>query len=198
MNLKTYAIETLEIAQWNVLKAIFRLHLNDFEVQIESNYNPVQWIIGHLTLQMNYYFNILCQKKSLVSDKLRFYYYPPTDDMEEITDFPISIMELIDVFLEVSESAFKYLYNLPVEKFAELPEFNQDNTETISEIIQRVALHFLGHTGQIIWIKKHIGKGGAFVMGVKKKQRDDSKKKWMKWWNDNKKKYSDVDTTLSI
>ena len=71
-----------------------------------------------------------------------------------------------------------------------MPEHNENNTETVSELLQRVSLHFLGHTGQIIWIKKHLGKGGAFVMGIKKKQRDDSKIKWQKWWNENKEKYS--------
>jgi len=65
----------------------------------------------------------------------------------------------------------------------------ENNVETVSELLQRISLHFLGHTGQIIWIKKHLGKGGAFVMGVKKKQRDDSKTKWLKWWTENKEKY---------
>jgi len=27
-------------------------------------------------------------------------------------------------------------------------------------------------------------------MGIKKKQRDDSRIKWLQWWNENKEKYS--------
>jgi hypothetical protein len=193
MSLKKYAIESLEIAQWNVLKAIFRLQSEDFEEQIKPNYNPINWILGHLTIQMDYYFNYLCQGKRIVSEAFLQFYLPPRVDHEEITDFPLSIKDLIDTFLNVSESCFNYLNNLPEEKFNELPEHNENNTEILSEIIQRVSLHFLGHTGQIIWVKKHLGKGGTFVMGVKKKQRDDSKEKWLKWWSENKDKYSHID-----
>ena len=173
-----------------VLKAIFRLQPEDFEEEIKPNFNPINWILGHLTIQMDYYFNYLSQGKRIVTEAFLQYYHPPRVDVEEITNFPLSIKELIDTFLEVSESSFNYLNNLPEEKFSELPEHNENNTETVSELLQRVSLHFLGHTGQIIWIKKHLGKGGAFVMGIKKKQRDDSKIKWQKWWNENKEKYS--------
>ena len=193
MSLKKYAIDTLEIAQWNVLKAIFRLQPKDFEVEIKPNFNPINWIVGHLMNQMDYYFNYLCQGKRIVSEAFLQFYHPPKVDHEEITDFPISVKDLIDTFLEVSESSFNYLKNLPEDKFNELPKHNENNTEILSEIIQRVSLHFLGHTGQIIWIKKHLGKGGAFVMGVKKKQRDDSKEKWLKWWSENKEKYEMID-----
>ena len=190
MSLKKYAIESLEIAQWNVLKAIFRLKPEDFEEQIKPIFNPINWILGHLTIQMDYYFNYLCQGKRIVTEVFLQYYHPPRVDVEEITNFPLSIKELIDTFLEVSESSFNYLNNLPEEKFNKLPEHNENNTETVSELLQRVSLHFLGHTGQIIWIKKHLGKGGAFVMGIKKKQRDDSRIKWQQWWNENKEKYN--------
>ena len=190
MGLKKYAIESLEIAQWNVLKAIFRLKPEDFEEQIKPNFNPINWILGHLTIQMDYYFNYLCQGKRIVTEAFLQYYHPPRVDVEEITDFPLSIKELIDTFLEVSDSSFNYLNKLPEEKFNELPEHNENNTELVSELLQRVSLHFLGHTGQIIWIKKHLGKRGAFVMGIKKKQRDDSRIKWLQWWNENKEKYS--------
>jgi hypothetical protein len=124
---------------------------------------------------MDYMFNHLCQGKRMVTD-------------ESIQG--LCVRDLIDAFLQVSISTFNYLKELPEDKFNELPENNKNNVETVSELIQRVALHFLGHTGQIIWIKKHIGKGGAFVMGVKKKQRDDSRIKWLKWWNENKEKYN--------
>ena len=57
LGLKKFAIETLEIAEWNVLKAIFRLKPQDFEIQIRHYYNPINWIVGHLAIQMDYIFN---------------------------------------------------------------------------------------------------------------------------------------------
>ena len=65
----------------------------------------------------------------------------------------------------------------------------EKNAETVAELVQRVTLHFLGHTGQIYLTKKELGKGGTFVMGVKKKNRYDSREKWLKWWKKNKKQY---------
>jgi hypothetical protein len=105
--------------------------------------------------------------------------------------FPLSMKNLIDNFLKVSESSFEYLKKIPEEKINELPEYNLErNTETVGELVQRISLHCLGHVGQIYLIKKELGKGGYFVTGVKKKQREDSRKKWMKWWADNRENYA--------
>jgi hypothetical protein len=189
VNLKIFAIETFEIAEWNVLKAIFRLQPKDFEKQITPNLNPIRWIIGHLTIHMDTIFNGLCLGERNFGKDIRDY-FKLNPEKRKSREFPISYTELIDKFLEFSEISFEYLRNLPEDKFTELPEHNTNgNTETIAELIQRLSLHFLGHTGQIYQIKRILGKGGTFVMGVKKKNRYDSRAKWLKWWNKNKKQY---------
>ncbi|MFX0207702.1 MAG: hypothetical protein ACFFDT_17065 [Candidatus Hodarchaeota archaeon] len=190
MNLKTFAIETFEIAEWNVLKAIFRLKPKNFEKQITPTLNPIRWIIGHLTMHMDTIFNFLCLGERKLDQNFRDY-FTSGPDREKERKFPISYKELIEKFLEFSETSFDYLYNLPEEKFTELPEKNDEsNTETLSELIQRISLHFLGHTGQIYLVKRELGKGGYFVTGVKKKHRDTSRIKWLEWWNDNKENYT--------
>ena len=73
MNLKTFAVETFEIAEWNVLKAIFRLKPEDFEKQITTKLNPIRWIIGHLTIHMDTIFNGLCLGKRRISEDFRNY-----------------------------------------------------------------------------------------------------------------------------
>ncbi|MFX0181942.1 MAG: hypothetical protein ACFE95_02570 [Candidatus Hodarchaeota archaeon] len=189
MNLKTFAIETFEIAEWNVLKAIFRLKPKDFEKQITPNLNPIRWILGHLTMHMDSIFNNLCLGEKKLSQEFRDYFNSGID-REEKRKFPMSYQELIDTFLLFSKTSFAYLNDLPTEKFNELPENNdQSNTETVSELIQRISLHFLGHTGQIYLVKRELGKGGYFVTGVKKKNRDTSRNKWLDWWNKNKQNY---------
>ncbi|MHA1938512.1 MAG: hypothetical protein ACXACD_14135 [Candidatus Thorarchaeota archaeon] len=189
MGLKEFAIDTLDIAEWNVLRAILRLKPGYLEYQITPKLNPIQWILGHLTWQMDRIFNQLCQGES----KLNPVWNSFATGAERMNqkEFPLAQRTLIDSFLEVSQASFEYLQNLPEEKFLELPEQNSgSNTETLCELIQRISLHFLGHTGQIYWIKKELGKGGYFVTGIKKKQRDDSRIKWHKWWNENKKNYA--------
>jgi hypothetical protein len=189
MGLKEYAINTLDIAEWNVLRAIMRLKPSDLEYQITPKLNPIQWIIGHLAWQMDHIFSKLCQGESRLIPVWRAFATGAEKMNQE--DFPITQRDLIDSFLEVSRASFKYLQSLPEKKFHELPEHNTGrNTETLCELIQRVSLHFLGHTGQIYWIKKELGKGGYFVTGVKRKQRSDSRAKWLKWWNENKEKYA--------
>ncbi|MFQ5819020.1 MAG: hypothetical protein ACE5I5_03450 [Candidatus Heimdallarchaeota archaeon] len=189
MNLKTFAIETFEIAEWNVLKAIFRLKPKDFEKQITHNLNPIRWIIGHLTMHMDTIFNYLCLGKRELSQDFRDYFTSGIEREDE-RNFPVSYKELVDTFLEFSKISINYLYNLSENKFNELPENNdKSNTETVSELIQRISLHFLGHTGQIYQIKRELGKGGYFVTGVKRKGRVTSRIKWLNWWNINKGNY---------
>ena len=191
MNLKEFAIETMEIAEWNVIRAIMRLQPEHLEHQITPNLNPIRWIIGHLANQVDYYFNYLCQGKRKASKEFSEYFATGAADVIKVRDFPLTNKEVIEIFLEYTSDMFEFLQSLPEEKFTQLPEYNdKGNTEIITELIQRIALHFLGHTGQIQWIKKELGKGGYFVTGVKKKQRDDSRIKWMNWWNENKDKFN--------
>ncbi|MHA2142848.1 MAG: DinB family protein [Candidatus Thorarchaeota archaeon] len=188
MGLKDYAIDTLDIAEWNVLRAIMRLKPADLEYQITPELNPIQWILGHLTWQLDRILNQLCQGKTRLEPSWED--FATGAEKMNPKEFPVSHRDLIDAFLEVSKASFDYLRSLPEEKFHELPEQNMDsNTETVGELIQRISLHFLGHTGQIYWIKKELGKGGYFVTGIKKKQRADSRRKWLAWWNKNKEKY---------
>ncbi|MHA2272855.1 MAG: hypothetical protein ACXACI_13400 [Candidatus Hodarchaeales archaeon] len=183
MNLKTFAIETFEIAEWNVLKAIFRLKSRDLEKQITPNLNPIRWIIGHLTMHMDTIFNYLCLGKRELSPEFREYFTSGIERERE-REFPVSYRELVNTFLKFSQTSRNYLYNLPEEKFNELPENNdKKNMETVSELIQRISLHFLGHTGQIYQVKRELGKGGYFVTGVKKENRETSRTKWLKWWS---------------
>ena len=189
MNMKEYSIDTFDIAQWNVIRSILKLKPSELEYQITPNLNPPIWVIGHLTWHMDAIFNQLCQGRSALDTKSRkgFAFNSPKINLE---DYPLSKMKMIDNFLSISKSSFEYLRFLPEEKYDKMPEYNADgNTETVRELLQRISLHFLGHTGQIYLVRKELGKGGYFVIGVKKKQRDDSRKKWHKWWDENRENY---------
>ena len=204
MNLKTFAIETFEIAEWNVLKAIFRLKPNDFEKQIKPKLNPIRWIIGHLTMHMDTIFNYLCLGKRELSQEFRDYFTSGIEREDE-KKIPVSYKELVDTFLEFSKTSISYLYNLAEHKFNELPENNdKSNAETVSELIQRISLHFLGHTGQIYQIKRVLGKGGYFVTGVKKKNREtgeiltDDHGKPIRYKPNKKKKWVDLNRVNQV
>ncbi|MHA2080489.1 MAG: DinB family protein, partial [Candidatus Thorarchaeota archaeon] len=163
MTQKDYAIDTFELAQWNVLRAIMRLKPKDLEYQITPNINPIRWILGHLTWHMDHIFNRQCRGTSQLTKEEREYFTSGAQGVVE-REFPFSLMHLIETFLDVSESSFQYLRELPDEKLNEPPAKSETkDAETIYELLQRVSLHFLGHTGQIYLIKKELGKGGYFV-----------------------------------
>ncbi|UCG00314.1 MAG: hypothetical protein JSW11_11765 [Candidatus Heimdallarchaeota archaeon] len=133
--------------------------------------------------------NYLCLGERKLSQEFRDYFTSGLEREKERT-FPLTYKELIDTFLEFSTTSINYLNNLSEEKFMELPEHNEKrNTETLNELIQRISFHFLGHTGQIYLVKRELGKGGYFVAGLKKKNRDASRIKWLDWWNKNKDTY---------
>ena len=172
MDMKEFAITTFEIAEWNLLKAIFRLKTEDLEKQIAPNLNPIRWAIGHLSIHMDNIFNGLCLGKRKFDQDFRDYFVA-SPDKRKLEEFPVSYMELIDNFLELSSITLNYLNNLPAEKFTELPPYTfENNTETIAESIQRISLHFLGHVGEIYQIRRFLSKGGTFVMGINKQNRE--------------------------
>ncbi len=190
MSLKEFASDTFDLAQWNVQRAILRLKPEDLMYQITHQTNPISWILGHLTWHMDLIFNRACQGKSQLTPEEREPFTTGATRID-LNQFPLSMRDLIENFLKVSDSSLQFLRQIPDENINKLPDFNfGGNTETVGELIQRISLHCLGHVGQIYIIKKELGKGGYFVTGVKKNQREDSRIKWMKWWEDNKKNYS--------
>lgn len=107
MDLKTFAIETFEIAEWNVLKAIFRLKPKDLEKQISPNLNLIRWIIGHLTMHLDTIFNYLCpSRRELRPDFIE--YFTSGIEKEYKRNFPVFYKDLIETFLEFSESSITY------------------------------------------------------------------------------------------
>ena len=105
---------------------------------------------------------------------------------------PISFKELVEYGLKITERTYKYLQNLPEEKFHDLPEKDTEKktNESIVKSTQRVALHIMGHMGQIIMIRRILDdKGGGFVGGMAEENRVTMKEKWTEWWEENKEKF---------
>jgi len=71
MNGKEYAIDTLDLAQWNVLRYIMRLKPEYLEYKLTPNHNPIRWIFGHLIWQLDYVFNRFCIGISELSKEKR-------------------------------------------------------------------------------------------------------------------------------
>ncbi len=101
-----------------------------------------------------------------------------------------SFGKYVELYLQISEEFLELIKKTPEE------DYNKpiDKGEKLGTIIQRIALHYMGHLGQIYLIRRSIGReiSGAysFVLALSESSRKKLKKEWLTWWNENKKSYS--------
>lgn len=115
-------------------------------------------------------------------------------DEMDLKELAISTLEIAEInllmsFIEIkTENIFKQI--LPEENFHQ--EISKDNgEESLFQKIQRIALHYMGHTGQITIIRRALRhQPWGFVSGMKKDEREIYMEKWTKWWDENKLKFN--------
>lgn len=195
---KEYAISAMEIAELNFLMAIKGIRTDDLTKLVHSEVNTIAWIVGHLVSHMDAYLSIFTKKRYFSDEQRRYFNYSsPKQSMKD--GFPYSFVEIIDNYLLISDNYFKQLKELPEEKFNEIPPI-EGFKETYLDLLHRISLHYLGHTGQIVIIRRMIGiptlefwqnkeEGWSFVSGISKEERVYKKEKWIKWWEQAKKDF---------
>ncbi len=192
-DIKELSITLLEIADCNLLLSTIGLEEEQVLKQIGEEVNHITWIFGHCASHMDYIFGELCQgKRLLIEEENDAYAYGVSK--EKINEgLPNTFKDLIEKYLKIRKEAFDYLNKLPEEKYREVPEADagKQAKESVMQAIQRVALHYMGHMGQIILIRRSIGNPGfGFVAGMSKENREKRIDQWMKWWEENKEKFS--------
>ncbi|NPE07783.1 MAG: DinB family protein [Asgard group archaeon] len=192
-NIKELSIILLEIADLNFLLSTIGLEKEQVLKQIVKEVNHITWIFGHCASHMDYIFGGLCQgKRLLTEEESEAYAYGVSKD--KINEgLPNTFKDLIERYLKIRKETFDYLNKLPEEKYREVPEADagKQTKESVMQAIQRVALHYMGHMGQIILIRRSIGNPGfGFVAGMTKENREKRIDQWMKWWEENKEKFS--------
>ena len=89
---------------------------------------------------------------------------------------------------EITGKLFKILKKLDVDKFDEIAPGMVKGT--LSDRIKSIALHVMGHTGQIVLIRKMLDNPSlSFIRGALKEERKKLRKEWMTWWEENKNLY---------
>ncbi|NHJ32448.1 MAG: DinB family protein [Asgard group archaeon] len=192
-NVKELSITLLEIADCNLLLSIINLEKEQVMKQIGDEVNPIAWIFGHCASHMDFICGELCQGYRRLSEKEGACYSFGVSKEEINEGLPTSFMELVESYLLIRKDAFDYLYKLPEEKFRQVPEADagKKSNESLMQSIQRVALHYMGHMGQIILIRRAIGNPGiGFVAGMAKENREKRIAQWIKWWKENKESFS--------
>ncbi|MFX1562652.1 MAG: DinB family protein [Promethearchaeota archaeon] len=189
--LKEYAIETFEIAFYNLLRTLEGVKPENVYRQVNSDINPIVWIVGHLAAHMDSKFVVEKQGKPLMGDYSWREGSPFTIGQSKETiekGLPLTFKEVLDALLQIGEITFSYLHSLPEKMFG----YHPGKTTSTMKRIQRVTLHIMGHMGQIRIIRRALldPAPGFFVTGMSSSARDRILKRFNTWWNKSKSSFS--------
>lgn len=188
--MKESTIDLLRIAECNLLYSFKDIQLEEVNKRIKPEINSISWILGHCFSHFHMVLLTTCQEINLLTDdEIHFYRYGTTKQEIDDVGSPITFEELVDKYLEISTSGFSYLEQLIDADFREVifPEIE----ETLGRSIQRMSLHYLGHVGQIVLIRRDLGNpGSSFVGGAHPKRRKQMMDEWTSWWQMSKKEFA--------
>ncbi len=188
--MKKSAIDLLKVAEINLLYSFKGIQPEEVYKQVHPEFNNINWIFGHCVTHFHMILCQTCQETKLLSDDVNHYYRFGTTKVEiERIEPPLTFAEIVGEYLKISEMGFTYLQELEIDDFQHVifPDFN----ETLMTSIQRISLHYLGHVGQIVLIRRALGNPGfSFVGGIYKPDREKMQQEWESWWSASKRNFS--------
>ncbi len=186
MNIKDELISVLEIAEINFLMSFKEVKPELVTKQIMETTNHISWIVGHCVLNFDRCVSIYTNEQLLTKDESEFYIYGLAK--QDVKDHSLPFAKLIDIHIELTNKLFKIFEKLDVSKFDEIP--HEQAKGKLSDIIKSMALHIMGHTGQIVLIRRMLDDPfWSFITGVAKENRQELRKEWVSWWEENKQLY---------
>jgi len=187
--MKKSAINLLRAAEVNLLNSFKGIRPEEVDKRTQPEFNSVSWIVGHCFVHFHMVLCLTCQDTRLFSKEVMHYFrYGTTKEEIESAKPPFSFEELVDEYLDVSRLGFSYLESLDDDAYPEVL-FSEIN-ETLEESLQRIALHYLGHAGQIVLIRRALGNPGpTFVGGLQEADYNRMLDAWNSWWSESKKTF---------
>ena len=186
MDIKDEFISCLEIAEINFLMSLKEVKPELVTQKAAENINTIAWIVGHCVLNFDRFLSIYTNEHLLTKDESEYYIYGLTKD--PVKDCSVPFVRLIDYHLELTSKLFKIFEKLEVKEFDEIP--HEEAKGTLVDIIKSVSLHVMGHTGQIVLLRKMLDNPfWSFIQGVEKESRKEFRKTWITWWEENKASY---------
>ncbi|NHJ48661.1 MAG: DinB family protein [Asgard group archaeon] len=188
-SVKENAIKEMKIAESNFFMVLNGIKPEDITKQVHPEVNTIAWIVGHLVSHMDAYQSIFTGKRHFSEEQRKYFGYgSPKQTMED--GMPYSFVEIIDSYLEISENYFKNLAELPEENYDQIPPI-EGFKESYLDLLHRISLHYMGHIGQIVLIRRMLGRTNkwSFVAGVSQKIRDQIFENWLEWWKSTKENF---------
>jgi len=188
MNCKELAIDFLEIAEINLLMSIKDVKPENITKTPHPEMNPISWIFGHCVSHMDFLHSLFTDSNRFTEEQRKYFTFGVDKDTIK-AGFPFSLKEIIECYLDLSESCFKILKEFPEDKYDTIVS-DKSKAENLFQNIQRISLHYMGHTGQIVMIRIALeGPNWSYVGGISKELRKKYKNSWLKWWEENKSDY---------
>jgi hypothetical protein len=145
-NSKSIAINILETAEANLLNSFLNVRPEDIHAQSHPEFNSIMWILGHCASHFHMVLCSTCQDIELISEDTAHYFrYGTTKEEISETDVPMTFTRFVEEYLKISASGFSYLQSLQDEDFERV--IFPDYGENLLQSIQRIALHYMSHTG---------------------------------------------------
>lgn len=124
-----------------------------------ENCNPIGWILGHIGLQEDVFFNWFGRGKLKLSKEYRelFRFKSPKIKPEEI---PL-LEELMEYLMSVRRDTFEYFSSLEEKDFYKIlvdPKGNKFWGGNLLDMCNRQLIHESIHAGQIAYIRRILGK----------------------------------------
>ncbi len=186
MNINDELISLQEIAEINFLMSFKEVKPDLITRKITDDTNHIAWIIGHCVTVFDLYLSMYTDKPLLSKDERKYYAYGVAKD--KIKDYQLPFVKLIDAHLEITDKLFKILKKLDAKKLEEIP--HEQAKEKLSDMLKRSALHIMGHTGQIVLLRRIFDDPfWSFTGGVAKENREKLRKEWLEWWKETKTLY---------
>ncbi len=190
-NVKKASTDLLATTECNLLSSLKGVRPGDIYKQILPEVNHIGWIFGHCAVHLDWVLSLTTKTTRIFSEEVSHYHRYGTTKSEILDEGPpISFDTLVDRYLDVSESFSNYLAEMEEDGLYE--GFPGEVSENLLQTILRVSLHFMGHAGQIVLIRRALGNpGSSFVSGVKKESRQQIMDDWYDWWNNRRESFQD-------
>jgi hypothetical protein len=181
--LKDVLVETFEIAEINFLQSFKGIKPGIVAQQFRNDVNHIAWILGHCISHMDSYLSLFNKERKLSDNQRKYHAYGVSKN--EIMKFPFSFRELIDIYLIISKDFFKTIRDFPEEDYFQFR--HPDNGENLKHMLQRITLHYMGHAGQIVLLRRMFDDPfWSFVGGLHENARNKLRNEWIEWWEENK------------
>ena len=184
--MKDTLINALKVAEINFLMSFKEIKPEIVTKQIQKDTNHIAWIIGHCATHFDHYLSFFTNDHIISKEEHDYFSYGI--EKSKVVSYPYSFSDLIDNYLRIVSLFFEILDSIPESEFEKSP--SEEDGENLSDMLIRITLHIMGHTGQIVLIRRMLDEPfWSFVGGVQKNQREKLRNSWISWWNENKQDY---------